>query len=370
MMPLYWIALNAIKGLGPVRIKYLLEKFDSPETIFRQPSHVLKKSGVFPDSAVNDVHNPKLLIDAEDQIRRAQRSNIHILTLKSPEYPPLLREIFAPPPVIYVRGNLAVFRKQSVAVVGTRNPSVYGKNVTTSLVQDLVKNPVTIISGLALGIDSCAHKVCLEHKGITVAVLGSGADMIYPASNRHIAERIIETGAIVSEFPLGTEPVSYNFPRRNRIISGLSAGVCVIEAGKKSGSLITAHYAVQQGREVFAVPGSIFSQKSDGTFNLIKNGAIPVQCAQDIVDNIQTFSQHTCRHVETFSSSTRIPHTLLSTEENAILCFLSQEPKRIDQIAEKTQVKITELFSILLNMELKGLVQQAAGQQYVKMQSL
>ena len=364
-MPLHWIALNAVKGLGPVRIKHLLSYFDSPETIFKKPSSILRKTGLFSDESIKQIRDPDLLKQAEEQLNLAQSQNIRIFTLQDSDYPQILREIFAPPPVLYAKGQFEVFTKHSIAVVGMRQPGTYGRNATPHIIQELIKHNIAIISGLALGIDSIAHKACLENGGSTIAVLGSGVDKIYPAANRNLAGQIEAGGAIISEFPLGTSPLPYNFPRRNRIISGLSAGVLVVEAGKKSGSLITAHYALQQGRDVFAVPGSIFSDKSDGTFNLIKNGAIPVHSAQDILDSIELVA-HSCSKPEIVSKATQLPLELLNSEERLVVDTLSETPMRLDQIAEKIQKKVADLFSILLNLELKGIVQQVAGQQYVR----
>ncbi len=364
-MTLYLIALNAVKGLGPVKINQLLSEFASPEELFKKPAAALKKTGLLTDAAVKQMQDPQLLRSAEEQIRLAEAGGIRILTIRDDAYPQALREIFAPPPVIYVRGQLEVFKKHGIAVVGMRQPGVYGKNATEFIVKDLALHGIAIISGLALGIDSIAHKTCLDHGGKTVAVLGSGVDRIYPASNRGLADTIQEHGAILSEFPLQTEPLPYNFPRRNRIISGLCAGVLVVEAGKKSGSLITAHYALQQGREVFAVPGPVFSEKSDGTFTLIKNGAIPVQSARDILDTIEIVSQPFAKQ-QPLSKAVQIPLELLSTEEQLIVETLSDTPQRVDQIAEKIKKRVADLFSLLLNLELKGMVRQVAGGQYVR----
>lgn len=364
-MPLYWIAINAIKGLGPVRIKQLLSHFDSPETIFKESSSTLRKTGLFSEESIKQIHDPELLKQAEKQLSLTQAHNIRIFTLKDSDYPQILREIFAPPPVLYAKGQFEVFSKHSIAVVGMRQPGTYGRNATAHIVQGLTEHTIAITSGLALGIDSIAHKACLEHGGKTIAVLGSGVDRTYPATNRKLAEQILDNGAVISEFPLGTPPLPYNFPRRNRIISGLSAGVLVVEAGKKSGSLITAHYALQQGRDVFTVPGSIFSDKSDGTFNLIKSGATPVQSAQDILDNIELVT-HSLSKPEVISKATQLPLELLNSEERLIVDTLSDSPMRLDQIAEKIQKKVADLFSILLNLELKGIVQQVAGQQYIR----
>ncbi len=365
-MPLYWVALNAVKGLGPVRIKQLLAHYTSPEAVFKESPSALKNNGFLPDTCISQIHDPKLLQWSQEQLDEAQKKDIHILTLADDTYPSLLREIFAPPPVLYLKGSRESFSPHSIGVVGMRRAGTYGRNAAARIVEGLTKSSITIVSGLALGIDSIAHKTCVEQGGTTIAVLGCGVDIRYPASNKQLAEQIENQGALVSEFPLGTPPMAYNFPRRNRIISGLSAGVVVVEAPKKSGSLITAHYAMQQGRDVFAVPGSIFSDKSDGTFKLIKNGATPVQSAKDILDSIEIVT-HTLSRPETISRVTQLPPEMLSAEERPIVESLSDEPQRLDQIAEKTRKTGTTLFSILLNLELKGVVKQVAGQQYVRM---
>lgn len=365
-MPLHLIALNTVKGLGPVRIKQLLSHFDSPETVFSKSASALRKTGLFSEESIKQIHNPDLLQQAEQQLSLAQAHNIRIFTIADKDYPQTLRDIFAPPPILYAKGQYEVFSKHSIAVVGMRQPGNYGRNAASYIVEELTKHNIAIVSGLALGIDSVAHKTCLEHGGKTIAVLGSGLDRIYPSANRSLADRIESGGAIISEFPLGTSPLPYNFPRRNRVISGLSAGVLVVEAGKKSGSLITAHYALQQGRDVFAIPGSIFSERSDGTFNLIKQGAIPVKSAEEIINSIELVS-HTCSKPQIVSNVTQLPLELLNSEEQLVFDVLSDTPMRLDQIAEKIQKKVSDLFSIILNLELKGMVQQVAGQQYIRM---
>lgn len=363
-MSLYWIALNAIKGLGPAKIAQLLSHFETPEAVFRESSSSLRRLGVLSDASITQMADPKLMSYAEEQIQLAEEKNIKILTVDQPRYPGLLKEIFAPPPVLFVLGSLDVFKKHSIGVVGMRQPSAYGKNVTEFIVSDLSRQ-MAIVSGLALGIDTIAHSVCIKNGGYTVAVLGSGVDQIYPATNRKVAEQILDKGAIISEFPIGTKPLPYNFPRRNRIISGLSAGTLVMEARKKSGSLITAHYAMQQGRDVFSVPGPIFSDKSDGTFNLLVQGAIPVRTARDVTDVLEVV-KNTCGKSTIISKVVQMPMEMLSSEEKIVFEILSDTPKRIDQIAEKIKKSIADLFTILLNLELKGAVQQVAGQQYIR----
>jgi DNA processing protein len=364
-MPLYWIALNSIKGIGPVRIKHLLKKYGSPEKVFQLSSSVLGRTGLFTEDIIKEVHDPELLKQAEKQLDWAESRNIQIMTLGDKNYPPLLKEIFAPPPVLFIKGSTKSFSKHCIGVVGMRQLGTYGKNATEHIVQGLVNYNISIVSGLALGIDSVAHKACLDNGGTTIAVLGCGVDKVYPASNRRLAEQIEEKGAIISEFPLGTPPLPYNFPQRNRIISGLCAGVLVVEARKKSGSLITAHYAMQQGRDVYAVPGSIFNDRSNGTFNLIKSGAIPVRSAKDILESIEVVT-HAYSSSKIMTKVVRISPELLNAEERAVMDVLSDEPLRMDQIAASANKDMTKLFTILLNLELKGAVKQVAGQKYAR----
>jgi len=365
----FWIALNSIKGLGPVKIQTLIRKFGNVQAAFEQCSNEMLRqtAGMVPEKT-------QLLDLAHRQIEQAQAKNIHILTPDDAEYPANLREIYAPPPVLYVQGNCSIFAADAIAVVGTRRCTTYGKNVTSKLVKELVDEHIAIISGLAHGIDTVAHKTCLDCRGKTVAVLGCGLDICYPSDNKALLQRIIESGAAVSEFPLGTAPESYNFPRRNRIISGLSAGVLVIEAPEKSGSLITANYALQQGRDVFAVPGPIVSPASDGPFTLLKNGAIPVKSAVDIIDSMQFIARPVSVNNLGASATTampqHIPDGFLSAQERILFDVCSGIPQRVDTLSELSGKPVSELFDILLSLELKGLLQQVAGQQYIRVTSL
>jgi DNA processing protein len=365
-MPLAWIALNSVKGLGPVRIRQLLDTFGSPEEVFRERSLRTGTTGVIPEVCAAQLKDPALFDNARQQIEAAEKLGVTILTLVSANYPPYLKEIFAPPPVLYVKGDVSVFKEHAIGIVGTRNPTQYGKNITLAITRELVENNMAIISGLAYGIDTCAHETCVERGGRTVAVLGSGIDRIYPSSNRHLAERIAEKGALVSEFPIGIPPESFNFPRRNRIISGLAAGVLVVEAGERSGSLITANYAVQQGRDVFAVPGPVNSPQSNGTFNLLKEGALPVRNARDIIDAVR----QVIAAPQVMNSSRcpvpKLPLELVSEEERMIIERCTDEPVRIDILAETTGKPLADLFNLVLNLELKGLIRQVSGQQYVR----
>lgn len=365
-MPLEWLMLNSVKGLGPVRIKKLLEVYHEPRNVFSSTSAELTCTGIVPPSCVAQLHSASLKDSAAGQLELCKQTGCRIITLADTDYPQYLREIYAPPPVLFVKGDLNVFKAHAVAIVGTRVPTVYGRTVTASLTHELGESGLVIVSGLARGIDTIAHETCCDHKTLTIAVLGCGIDIVYPSSNKALAERILENGAIISEFPPGTKPEAYNFPRRNRIISGLSAGTIVIEAGERSGSLITAHYALQQNRELFAVPGPVTSSLSNGTFNLLKQGAIPVRCAKDILDEIQMVKNPSLFSNTLNSPLIKMPVDLLSDDELDIMKGICEQPRRIDEIAEVTGRTIADLFNILLNLELKNVIRQISGQSYVK----
>lgn len=359
-MTIAWLALNSIKGLGPVRIKSLLDAYGSPEDVFKESRSTLAKMPGLPAEALELFGQPDLFAQAQAQASLCASIGVRILTLADEDYPPLLREIFAPPPVIFVKGQQNVFTGKAIALVGTRRASSYGLSAAAFLAREAVARNLTIVSGLALGIDTAAHRTCLECGGCTIAVLGCGIDRIYPAENTSLAGRIEETGALVSEFPVGTQPESYNFPRRNRLISGLSAGVVVVESGKKGGALITAQYALQQGREVFAVPGSIFSEKSAGANALIKSGATPVRSIDDVLESITAVSPS---HQSPAAPNAVVQPALelLTAQERSLLDAMADAPLRLDQLGEKTNVSQGELPALLLNLELRGLVRQRAG---------
>ncbi|MDG5814647.1 DNA-processing protein DprA [Chitinispirillales bacterium ANBcel5] len=365
-MPLAWIALNAAKGIGPVRISEMLKHYATPEEVFKVPPETLCSQGLIPKSCIKSLNKDSLFEQAQIQLEKAHKAGVRVVTLNDTLYPDYLKEIFAPPPVLYIKGDVSVLKKHALAIVGTRVPSSYGRQVTTMLTRDIVSGGLVVVSGMARGIDTCAHEAAINAGGKTIAVLGCGVDIIYPSSNKNLSDKICENGVLISEFQMGTHPEAYNFPRRNRIISGLSAGVLVVEAGKKSGSLITAHYALNQGREVFSVPGPITSSVSLGTFNLIKNGATPVCCVNDIIENMTVVSNLS----DTGLKGTRepIPGTeMLSVPEITMLNTLSFSPMRIDQIKEKLDCVDFELFDLLLSLELKGFVQQKSGQSYIRL---
>jgi DNA processing protein len=365
-MSLEWIALNSVKGLGPVRIKKLIDAFGSPENVFSYSPAALAAKGLVPDACVAQMASKQLFADAQEQYDRAEKAGVVIITLASEKYPVYLKEIFAPPPVLFVKGDIAVFDSHALGVVGTRSPTVYGREAALSITRELIDAGIVIVSGLAAGIDAVAHQACIDHGGRTIAVLGCGIDIIYPAKNAALAEKIGSAGALVSEFPLGTRPEAFNFPRRNRIISGLSAGVLVVEGGEKSGSLITAHYALQQGRDVFAVPGPITSAASIGTFNLIRDGAIPARSGREIAAALTFIENPRLRTGVLGGLTIDAPLALLSDQERPVYDALSASPQRIDELSESTGRPVIELLEALLTLELKGLVRQISGQLFVR----
>lgn len=360
-----WIALNAVSGLGPVRIAKLLEQFGSPRTIFEQSIETINSLNLLPSSCIAALFNEELFVYAEKQLQKAHEYNVDIMTIQDSDYPQYLKEIYAPPPVLYIKGNRSAFRNHAVGIVGTRNPTSYGRTSTVQITSELVECGLTIVSGLARGIDTVAHETALSSGGCTIAVLGCGIDYIYPKQNEKLAQQICETGLLVSEFPMGIFPDSFNFPRRNRIISGLSSGVVVIEAGLKSGSLITAHYALAQGRDVYAVPGPINSQVSTGTFNLIRDGAIPARSGREIAESLQLITSNRLNLREQ-CMDIKPEKMILSAEEERVYNEIGTDPMGTDVISEKTGCAIGELLCILLNLELKGFINQISGQLFVR----
>jgi DNA processing protein len=288
-----------------------------------------------------------------------ERLRIRVITWKDKAYPPLLREIDDSPPVLYTYGKLTEVDQFALAVVGTRNSTTYGRQVTERLVGDLVKGQVTIVSGLALGIDTIAHTAALDGGGRTIAVLACGLDIIYPSTNRGLARRMVESGqgVLVTEYPLGVQPEGGNFPARNRIISGLSLGVLVTEAPEPSGALITANFALKHGREVFAVPGSILSSRSMGVNKLIQDGARPVMDVNDILEALNLFLVP--QHVE---MQAVLPD---NDEEGTLLGLISHDPRHVDDLIRESGLPTTTVTSTLMMMELKGMIKQMGGMQFV-----
>ena len=355
----YWLALHRVSGIGPVNFRLLLTYFqDDLASAWRADSRELARAGLHQKTSEAFLAQ-RPHIEPERQLELLAKQRIHILTWRDPGYPALLREIDASPPVLYVRGTLTEADRFALGVVGTRNLSSYGQQVTERLISELARGQVTIVSGLALGIDTLAHSTALDAGGRTIAVMACGLDVVYPARNRDLARRISEAGqgALISEYPLGVRPESGNFPARNRIIAGISQGVLVVEAGEKSGALITAEFASKQGREVFAVPGGIFSSRSYGTNRLLRDGAHVVLEVKDILDALNLFMLPQQMEVQQ-----ALPE---NAEERALLALLTHEPIHIDELILASNLAAPAVSATLTMLELKGLVRALGGTQFV-----
>ena len=353
----YWIAFNRVRGIGPARLRALLDGFGSIEAAWFASANALREIGLDRRSLANLLETRDALDLAAEQAR-VQDAGVQVLTWEDPRYPQRLLAIYDPPPVLYVRGELLPEDDWAVGIVGTRRASAYGREAARMLAGDLARSGITIVSGLARGIDGQAHRAALEAGGRTIAVLGSGIDIIYPWENHGLAEEIMAHGALVSEYGLGVQPEASNFPPRNRIISGLSRGIIVVEAGQRSGALITARFAADQGRDVFAVPGSIFQRGSEGANRLIRDGAQPVLSATDVLEALDLMDVE--QHVEA--------QMLLPADETEALLLeqVTLEPTHVDEVGRATGLPIATVSSTLALMELKGLVRQVGGMQYVR----
>lgn len=354
---LSFLTLNKIPGLGPVRIKALLDYFKDVEEILKADLKSLSKVPGIGEPFANNICKWRNEVDIEEELNKIQKDGVKIITLEDDNYPELLKNIFDPPPVLYVKGEIKKEDGKALAIVGSRLATSYGKNVAFDIAKDLSGRGFTIVSGMARGIDTYAHRGALEAKGRTIAVLGCGLDIIYPPENKKLWEEISKNGAVVTEYPYGSLPDKGNFPRRNRIISGLSMGVLVVEAWTKSGSLITANLALEQGREVFAIPGRIYSKFSQGTHNLIKQGAKLVVNYQDILEEFGI-------GVLPGESSKRILEERLLPIERKIYSLINEEPIHIEDIVALSKENIADVSIILMQLELKGAVRQLAGQRY------
>jgi DNA processing protein len=358
---LYWIGLNSITGIGPRKIQLLIQAFETPRSVFHASLTELSLVEGVDQAAAIAITEGFDEIKAHEQVELAQKRGIQILTLDNPSYPAILREIYAPPPVLYVRGQIKESDAKAVAIVGTRKFSAPGKAAVLKIVQELAQAGITIVSGMARGIDSLAHQCAMDNRARTFAVLGCGVDVCYPPENKKMMERIIEQGAVVSEFPIGMQPDTFHFPRRNRIISGLARCVVVAEAGETSGALITAEYALEQGREVFALPGSITQPGFSGCNKLIQNGAGLAMNGEDVLFAMKRYfgNPKTSRKEEMLS-------LLLNKDEEIVFQFLTYEPVHIDALSTKCNWPSSKVLGILLGMELRGMVEQQAGKNFVK----
>ncbi len=352
----YWLGFNCVRGIGPARLRALIDYFGDLQPAWHGTVEDLRDAGLDRRS-IQNLLTARQQVDLDRLLQQLEHSGAQALTWQDDAYPAQLRTVYDPPPVLFVRGTLTTVDRWAVALVGTRKPTAYGREVARQLASELARHAVTVVSGLARGIDAEVHRAALDAGGRTIAVLGSGVDVIYPYEHRRLAADIVQAGALVADYPLGTQPEASNFPPRNRIISGLSLGVVVVEAGQTSGALITAQFAAEQGREVLAVPGSILSRSSDGPNRLLREGARVVLSADDILQEL---------------SLTQVAHqaeaqALLPADETEALLIrhLSSEPRHIDEVGQATALPIALVSSTLTMLELKGWVRQVGAMHYV-----
>jgi len=363
---LFWIWLNNIPGIGARRFYKLMECYKSPRQLFYAVEEELGAAGVIlGDKTMNCFRELKRDGELEKAQRLMEYPGLQILTLLSPSYPPLLKSIYDPPPVLYCLGSPLQSDHPAIAVVGSRRSSEYGRMAARKISCELAGLGVTVVSGMARGIDAMAHKGALDTKsGYTIAVLGSGVDYIYPAENAALYRSILRNGTIISEFPPGTAPAPGNFPARNRIVSGLSYGVLVVEAGLKSGALITVDCALEQGREVYALPGNISSPFSQGTNKLLKEGAKMVTSAEDILEDLRTAYSFETQAKSGSPPSTQAP--VLDFFESLVYNALEDGEKGLEDLIQTTRMPPGQLNGVLTLMEIKGIIRQLPGKIFVK----
>ncbi len=369
-----WIALTSVEGVGSVAFRNLLSVYGSPRRVFEAALPELEQAAGLNHKTARNIKEFRGWERARAELARAEREGVSIVTCRDPAYPERLRRIYDPPPLLYIKGRLDA-AEIPVAVVGSRNASPYGRYVTERLCRELAQRGVTVVSGLARGIDTCAHRGALAGRGRTIAVMGCGIDVVYPPENRKLHGEIASSGAVVTEFPFGTEPDRPHFPARNRIISGLSLGVLIVEAGEKSGSLITARCALDQNREVFAVPGSIDLPGSRGVNRLLRQGAKLVENVEDILEEIlpQLERPTAARPDATEEIPARAEGApagtpgleALTDQESRLLRFVTETPQDADTLINRTGLAAAEALSLLLSLELKGYIRQLPGKRFI-----
>lgn len=350
------VAFTLVKGIGAVRLQALLDYFGDAKSAWNASAFDLASAGLSA-KLVERLLETRAGLDIDQYMDKIQAQDIQILTWDDAAYPAHLKQIDQPPPILYLKGAITPEDSWAVAIVGTRAVTAYGRQVTEEIATTLAHNGITIVSGLARGVDAIAHSAALKTGGRTLAVLGSGVDRIYPPEHRGLAEKIMAQGAVLSDYAPGTPPESANFPPRNRIISGLSLTVVVVEAAETSGSLITASFAADQGRNVFAVPGNIFAPQSKGTNRLIANGARPLLAVKDILDALDLN-----RNLERREVRKALPS---DPTEAALFQLIGPEPLHVDEIRAQSGLPIERVSATLTMMELKGMVRQVGGMQYV-----
>lgn len=356
----YWIGFNKVRGIGPAKTRALLDQFGDLEIAWRAPRAQLVEAGL-DRRALEALEAARTGMDLDRLAAEVDRAGFATLCWDDAGYPRRLREIDSPPPLLFVRGELAEADEWAVAIVGTRRASSYGREVARELAVNLAAAGVTVVSGFARGIDVVAHIAALDAGGRSLAVLGSGLDRVYPTEHTSLADRLVTRGALISDYPLGTPPDAANFPPRNRIISGLSLGTIVVEAAEDSGALITTEFAMEQGREVFAVPGNILNRNSRGPNKLIQQGAKMVLSAEDVLEelNLKMAAEHA-------QARAQLPlFDGADATERSLLEHLSAEPLHADELSVLTSLPISSVSSALAMMELKGMARQVSGMTYV-----
>ncbi|MBI2854937.1 MAG: DNA-protecting protein DprA [Chloroflexi bacterium] len=352
----YWVAFSRVPGVGRVRLSQLEDYFGDLEKAWNASAGELRQAGL-DARTIGSVEAVRARLVLEKELELLEKYQVRVLVHREPTYPSRLKEIYDYPPVIYVRGELRPSDESCVAVVGTRKATMYGKQVADDMAAGLARSGITVVSGLARGIDTIAHRSAIDAGGRTIAVFASGLDAVYPAENTALAKDILNHGALISEYPVGVRPKAENFPRRNRILSGMSLGVLVVEAGEDSGAMITALQANEQNREVFAVPGSILSPASMGTNRLIQEGARLVRDYRDILAEL---------NLTIAAEQLEMKDVLVTSEaESKLLAHVSVEPIHVDDICRKSGLPTPAVSSTLAIMELKGLVRQIGGNNYV-----
>ncbi len=357
---LYWLGWQCLMPGQGAKLWKLLKHFGSPQAAWEANINDLANAPGTGEEGPEGLARRRALLDPVQEEARLQSAGVKYICHNAPEYPENLYHIFDPPPVIFIQGDLTAADKMAVAVVGSRKPSPYGLLVAEKLAKDLAAVGITVVSGMARGIDTASHKGSLAGGGRTIAVLGCGSDVVYPKENKRLMAQIAESGAVISEYPLGTPPQPWHFPARNRIISGLSLGTVVVEAAEKSGALITADFALEQGRDVMAVPGNIANELSRGPHRLIRQGARLVEGAGDIIDEMGLEKLFPVQ--KEVSAGT----VKMSNEEEALYRLLSVEPVHLDELIEKTGLLPQKVMAALMYLEVKGLARQMPGKSYIR----
>jgi DNA processing protein len=358
-----WITLNMIPGIGGTNFRRLVEFFGSPGAVLSASLRDLNRLRGLTPAVCQSIIDNRDKIPVSREMDLVKKYDCKVINIRDESYPSNLKAIYDPPQVLYIKGDLSPDDSLSVSVVGTRSASPYGKMVAEKISGDLAARGITVVSGLAYGIDTAAHKGTLEAGGRTIAVVGNGLSVTYPAGNARLMDKIVSSGAIISEFPMEMKPLKNNFPRRNRMISGISLGTLIVEAPKRSGALITADCALDQGREVFAVPGQIFSEASGGTHELIKHGAKLVESVDDIIEELPSYGPQPST-IEDLKIEDKKAELQLSEEERAVWKAIGDSNIHIDNISRKADLPAYKVSAALVMLELKGFVQQAAGKMF------